>query len=205
MSLTLFDPVGSSLRTCLLSELVERTGYSGTWKESATPAGRLWWVLETWEPRTGASGYSSWPTPAAGNDHWSGHPSEWGGSHARARLAAWQTPTSGNMERDCDYTRDGGDPNKPRATLTGQAKEWATPTATPYGSNQGGADELLLTGQARQESSSTPGKPRGSLNSRWVGQLMGFPPDWCELPTDTLSALTATRSSRRSPKSSAEP
>ena len=32
---------------------------------------------------------------------------------------------------------------------------------------------------------------RGSLNSRWVAQLMGYPPDWCELPSDALDALTA--------------
>jgi DNA (cytosine-5)-methyltransferase 1 len=52
-------------------------------------------------------------------------------------------------------------------------------------------------------SPSTNGRPRGSLNSRWVAQLMGYPPDWCELPTDTLSALTVTRSSPKSSSSSA--
>ncbi len=33
---------------------------------------------------------------------------------------------------------------------------------------------------------------------RWVAQLMGYPSDWCDLPTETLSRLTGTRSSRRS-------
>ncbi len=32
---------------------------------------------------------------------------------------------------------------------------------------------------------------RGVLNSRWVAQLMNYPSDWCELPSDVLDALTA--------------
>ena len=42
-----------------------------------------------------------------------------------------------------------------------------------------------------------------SLNSRWVAQLMGFPSDWCDVPTERLCALWATRSSRRSSRRSA--
>lgn len=61
MSLTLFDPDGSSLRMCLLSALAEQTGFSGTWRESVTPAGRSWWVLTILERPTAASECSSLP------------------------------------------------------------------------------------------------------------------------------------------------
>ena len=49
---------------------------------------------------------------------------------------------------------------------------------------------------------STNGKPCGCLNSRWVASLMGFPSDWCDLPTKALSELMAIASSRKSRKPS---
>lgn len=44
--------VGSLLRTALISELGELTPSSLRWRQSATPAGRLWYVLATSEPIT---------------------------------------------------------------------------------------------------------------------------------------------------------
>ncbi len=41
------DPVGSFLRTFLVSELAAMTGYTMHWSERATPSGRSWWVLGT--------------------------------------------------------------------------------------------------------------------------------------------------------------
>lgn len=62
--------VGSLLRTALISELAAQTSSSLHWKPSATPAGRLWSVLQTLEPITngpdhGLSGATSpkLPTP----------------------------------------------------------------------------------------------------------------------------------------------
>jgi len=43
-----------------------------------------------------------------------------------------------------------------------------------------------------------PTQKRGTLNSRWVAQLMGYPSDWLDVPTERLSRLWATRSSRKS-------
>jgi hypothetical protein len=126
VSLMLFDQRGSSLRTCLLCALAESTGYSGTWSESATSAGRLWWVLTTWEPRTDASGCGSWQR--------------------------WQTPLSEGMTKGVEYQYDQGDKNKPRATLLGQCTGWQTPTSADGGStSRGGArkGELLLGGQVK--------------------------------------------------------
>lgn len=39
------DPFGCSLRTYLLCELADTTGYTMRWKRKATPSGRSWWVL----------------------------------------------------------------------------------------------------------------------------------------------------------------
>lgn len=55
------DPVGSSLRTHLISELKAQTGFSNDWKHRATPAGRSWWVpvisgRRTFETVYGSSG-----------------------------------------------------------------------------------------------------------------------------------------------------
>ena len=47
---------------------------------------------------------------------------------------------------------------------------------------------------------------RGSLNSRWVAQLMGYPPDWCDLPDEGIENLSkpmGTRSCRSSSRRSA--
>jgi len=60
--------------------------------------------------------------------------------------------------------------------------------------------ELFTAGQEEGNPCNTTGKNRGLLNSRWVAQLQGYPSNWCDLPIDTLSALTATRLSRKSPK-----
>lgn len=66
--------VGSLLKTALISELGALTPCSLRWRQSATPAGRSWFVLETSEPTTngrdaGSSGATSsrLPTPVKPN------------------------------------------------------------------------------------------------------------------------------------------
>lgn len=63
---------GSLLKTALISELAALTGCSMSWKRSATPANRAWWVLTALEPTTSASGHglsattpNSLPTPVS--------------------------------------------------------------------------------------------------------------------------------------------
>lgn len=53
------DLLGAALRTSLASELAALTGCSPSWKLSATPAGRSWWVLSMPARRTGDSGCGS--------------------------------------------------------------------------------------------------------------------------------------------------
>jgi len=56
--------------------------------------------------------------------------------------------------------------------------QWPTPTAQD--SAQSGA-----AGLHAPASRSTNGKSRARLNHRWVAQLMGFPPEWCDVSPDS--------------------
>jgi hypothetical protein len=178
------DPVGCSLRTCLLSALAEATGFSLTWKNSATPAGRSWWVLGRSGLRIGGTGCGSsgeWQTPTTQPARRNSYPSD--PSRKRPSLqdqALWPTPNAGS-EKWC------GSPLEVGGASARQIMR----------------DALGLPDPA---SPSTGGKNRGSvLNAKWVAQLMGYPPDWCVLPdgpTATPSAPTGTPSSRRSSRPS---
>lgn len=237
------DHVGCSLRTYLLSELEGLTLYSLTWKRSATPAGRSWWVLGRSGLRTGEieSGLlGDWQTPlAAGMTKGVTYQYDRGDkSSPRATLlgqALWPTPNANDAARGADTaamkrSRGAGGPN-----LLGAIQDWPTPTR-----NDGDNDTLppsqlhwdstvgaVMRGLQDQASRSTSGKSqdwptprasregapdshgkapiRGVLNAKWVAQLMGYPPDWCDLPSDTIEKLfgaTATPSSRKSSKQS---
>ena len=59
------DPVGYWLRTYLAFELSRLTSSSKTWKNSGTPHGRSWWVLQTLEPHTDEKEYGLWASPQA--------------------------------------------------------------------------------------------------------------------------------------------
>ena len=202
------------------------TGLRLSWRDSATPSRRSWWVLGRSERRTSGTGHGS--------------------------SADWKTVRAGEHGQ---YQRDRGTPGLERATLTGQVKDWQTPNAMAGGNKSRGGErkgELLLAGQVKewttpqahdskgtpdakrvgrhgtkhggrnlpddvaanwpspganddkalgeatpghspqlrhvpgllaQGSRSTGGKPRGCLNSRWVASLMGYPSDWCDVPT----------------------
>jgi hypothetical protein len=210
------DPVGSSLRTFLLCELSRLTGYSLHWKESATPAGRSWWVL----------GRAARPTSGTGC----------------GSLEGWPTPRSADANRGPDYgataNHEGGGNLMGRIVVTlladaGDAKAWVTPSAadnrprfTPANIARRTAKgkQLMLSGQVLLDGRPVPANPstngksldwptpraekqnadshgkvptevknRGALNPRWVLQLQGMPPDWLDLPESTLLKLRATR------------
>lgn len=62
-SFEVYARLGSSLRMFLDCELSQQTGYSLHWKESATPAGRAWWVLNILERHIEGIESGSWLTP----------------------------------------------------------------------------------------------------------------------------------------------
>src|SRR5690606_22032259 len=51
--------VGSLLKTALTSELAAQPGCAASWKHSATPAGRSWFVARTSAPTTRGPGHGS--------------------------------------------------------------------------------------------------------------------------------------------------
>jgi hypothetical protein len=119
----------------------------------------------------------------------------------------WPTVTARDCESPAKVTR-GANASPGGTPLVVAVENWPTPTVqdseNTAGPSQFGRNSIppnaLVAGPPAPEKSNTSGKNRGSLNSRWVAQLMGFPSDWCDLSTETLSALSETRSSRKSSK-----
>ncbi|HUU93699.1 MAG TPA: hypothetical protein VM238_21110 [Phycisphaerae bacterium] len=127
---------------------------------------------------------AEWPTPAALTT-----------AGEQNRVVGWKP---GEKPKDKD-----GKPIQTALSTVVKLVEWPTPGANDdknLGAATPGKSPQLrhLPGLLAQANPSTSGKPRGCLNSRWVASLMGYPPDWCDVPTETLSRLTATASSRKS-------
>lgn len=110
------DPVGHALKTFLASACAELTGSSKGWKRTATPSGAAWWALTTLAPTTAGNGSGSSPvlipTPRATD----------GDRGGRGDLIQVLRGNKANSAH--------GDQRLPMLP---------TPTAQPYGTNQGGA------------------------------------------------------------------
>lgn len=196
----------SSLRTCLLSELEEATGFSRVYIEKVTPGGLSWWVLGTSSPRTDGTGFlflesetatTDWPTPAA-------------------------TPYGSSQN---GINGVGGKNERPSAgtpSLETMAREWITPNTRDWkdtGATQGNRKSPNLGTMAQWPDDGRPGqanrKPNGSrdvppgerqvLSPNWVEALMGFPTGYSLASETSVLKLWGTPSSRKSAKSSAEP
>ncbi len=138
-----------------------------------------------------------------------------------ARLASWPTPRtvtggaeSAQRKQELGRTESGGGDLQAVAQSVVSPASWATPTTRDHkdGACQAQLEagtvevnallgrQVLLAGIGETPTGSTAStEKRGQLNpahSRW---LMGLPPEW------DACAPTATRSSRRSPKSSSGP
>jgi hypothetical protein len=224
------DPVGSSLRTSLLSELEALTAYSVTWKEKATPAGRSWWVLGRSGLRTRGTGSGSWPTAAAtpyGNNRGGGagrvgpiRPSLEGMARDLWATPDWKTgirpsPTFKNgsltLYGQVGLGRKAGPLAPESPSTSGRSRGW--PTAQARDAANRSPDPMRVGDPKRhggynlddwvaKEEWGQRTKGRGVLNSRWVAQLMGYPSDWLDVGTESLSKLWGTPSSRRSSRSS---
>lgn len=134
-------PDGSWQRTLLeslRSNLMDLTGSSVSWRRRDTKCSRSLWALTTLAPRTDGSASSSWPTPKDVD----GRPKGNGGMNrnspgldalARSGAMEWPTPTRADGERASETFMRGN------PTLLGATRDWPTPTATAYGTNQGGS------------------------------------------------------------------
>lgn len=78
----------------------------------------------------------------------------------------------------------------------GSSDSWPTPKASDGRAKGNGGDRKS---PGLQQAMTTKGKV---LNAKWVAQLMGYPPDWCDLPSDTTASLFARSATPSSPPSS---
>lgn len=203
-SLIAFDPDGSLVRTCLRFAAHSLMRCSTTWRRSATRAGRFCWRLVTSGHRTSESGCSSWPSPAARDWKNDGNAPAAQSRKSPCLPAAaamnWPTPQAADSRKVTPQkprpktdrgNRNPAGPGAVRQDLS-DAAHWPTPTANDP-RNAGwqrvsgrvyptlpGATGAAPSGPLDQENPNTSGKPRGSLNPRWVLQLQGFPEDWLD-------------------------
>ena len=144
-----------------------------------------------------------WPTPHGMDNRDKERPNgPTGNELGNAVTRTWPTPQSMDGERGAENRETKGARGAGGVNLR-EACNWSTPKSRDVkGQSQRGqhapGDALPnMVGLPAPASPSSPGRPRGSLNSRWVAQLMGYPSGWLDLPTETLSWLAATASCRR--------
>ena len=175
------DPLGSLVRTLLVSSAWRSTRCFLTWKVSATPARRLLFRLVPSTPRTGGIGSPLWPTITRFDATCGDLPGkEYNGEsrHAMKLIQAaklWPTPTAS----PCGITaRTGGRPLE-KSTKLGTQVAIAegllpTPIATDW-KNRGRKE------REKGREFQLQGYVGGQLNPTWVEALMGFPVGWTEL------------------------
>lgn len=208
------DPVGSLLRTSLLSELAALTGFSGTWKRSATPAGRSWWVLPMPEHPIGEGELGYLPTPTMADAK---GVKQFAGGNPSLSTAVRFLPTPCASNTKSVHLRSNGRPAKSflptlTASIGGSNNASSAVLHHGHGTNLIGAVRLLPTlasrdwrypnspeGIAKRRAAGMTGDQLpnvvgGPLNPTWCEWLMGFPLGWTELPP------SATPSSRKSSK-----
>lgn len=129
-----------------------------------------------------------WPTPTAHDGRRPGvdiHSTQ-GGDLSRG-VALWRTPSASLIDPKPEGTKlTGRTPQDPQIGIADQvmATEWPTPRANRHGALDSHGKSPI----------------RGSLNPRWVAQLMGFPADWLDSPPP-IAAKPSRRSETRSAQS----
>lgn len=145
----------------------------------------------------------NWFTPKASDGRDKGTTS--GDSVTVQVMKAWPTPNKcdadrGPESRETKKARGSGGMNLHGAVWgTPAAQDAKNDTLPPSQEKRDTLPGSIMRFLPGPENRSTNGK-RPVLNGRWVLQLMGYPSNWCDLPTSTLSALRETRSCRKSSK-----
>ena len=196
------DPLGCSLKTHVRLCCMDLTGLSLNWKEKGTssspkdgtggiPLSVL--VLTTLERPTDESGYGSsrdWPTAVA-----KGRGSR---LEDKAAVASWPTPRASENENRTTKHAPSHEAGTHGKTLAGTAAEnWPTVHGKNGTNGPTGTELGYLVGQQDEASPNTTGKPRGSLNSAWVMQLMGFPDEYAAELTRLLCEWSETLGATR--------
>lgn len=218
------DLVGSLLRIALISELEAQTGSSMRWRQSATPAGHSWSVLETSAPITSASDRGSsdfvlaTPRKSDGErggrgdvlSQLRGYPSR----HAGMPLETLPTPTKRDKRLDSRSPAYDRRKSPTMDAVMSGAMMSLTPTAkgnltAPSMAKWAGARALA----ALLQSHGLSGTAALPVTYGW---MMGYPPGWLshalqsavhagQLQLASSSKRSATPSSRKSQKPSAAP
>jgi hypothetical protein len=195
------DPLGSLARTFLESSEWNSTMCFLTWKHSATPRGRLLFLLRPSMPDTDEieSGWLATPTATANQlcPSMQKHP---------GCRALWPTPVGSvaqigegtetwlaRRERVKETAQNGNGMGMP---LTIAVQMWPTPAARDWKDGLNPAPHGMHSDSLPVLVNKTDG---GSLNPTWVEWLMGFPLGWTALEPSEMP------SSRKSRKSSAGP
>lgn len=160
----------------------------GTTAEGRTPDGRK---------VTAAIPYvatlAGWPTPTANSTTGAGSSGRLGGLNIQTavQMAGWPSPTAADVHRG-DYSRDKGDPSKPRPSTTGIAKtvEFRFIPST-IGQTPTGCSVVIPTDRA-----SGPLNPAHSL---WL-MLGAFATDWLRC----AERVTLSTSRRRKPSAKSQ-
>lgn len=130
----------------------------------------------------------NWPTPRAEDSEQTG-PHGTAADTPSAQDAKNLTLPASQTNRDSVV----GQLLRDASSTSGKPRDWPTATADRgMGSGTNGT-------KAINDAMGTPGEKRnykGSLNSAWVAQLMGYPDGWLDISTEKASALSATRKSR---------
>jgi len=140
----------AALQLSLVNRCRARMPYDGltlfkmTWKERATPSGRLIHALRASAHRTSGSDCTSWPTPNATGADRGGQAKRADGTRSNlidtAQLAAWNTPKTSDIfgSRMEDGRRGVG--------LNSHAA-WATPSASDGNGGKGFRPGVTMTGR----------------------------------------------------------
>lgn len=191
--------VSSLARMFLASSAWNSTKCFLTWKHSATPAGRLLFLLRPSMPTTDETdcGFLAAATANQTSPSMLKHPG--------VRRLMWPTPTTMEMasagKGEAFVTSSGSVRRKNSNSTTSNlglsdaAKMWPTATATAAK----GSSPASLTrkdGRSRKNDRldhAVMAQHGGQLNPAWVEWLMGFPPGWTDLhdsePLETPSSL----------------
>lgn len=213
-----FGPPGTtssasaSLRLSLVNRLQRLTDTLGstlfklTWKEQATPSGRLFFLLRASARRTDDTEFSSWPTPMAGTPAQNGNNPAGNTDSSRktvALVAGWPTPNC-PRKNDSDATAGRIYASKKQADLPevawlaswvptpvtpgcfedsflipAGAAAWSTPRANKRGfPDSHGSDERPENSGPPQTGFSAGTESGGQLSPSMSRWLMGLPPMW---------------------------
>ena len=179
-------PLGSLVRTLLVSSAWRSTRCFLTWKVSATPAKRLLFRLVPSMPRTGGTGARFWPTVCATEASQGLQIRRQGKKGSQISLSTavkmWPLPSASDcggtvinphMTRNGTIRHIGKNGAQSYARLDAVATLFPTPKAnagtgaSKSQNHQGGPDLQTVCG--------------GTLNPTWVEWLMGFPIGWTDL------------------------